>query len=284
MGLARNAVPILVAAVVVGTADSGQAKSNVSWNWGTNGSGACIAVDGVNKYFTPTNCQITLGPWWSAKAVGLTTKWIPCNSTYYNNLEAWNYEKLSGATPIHGIYGIAYQTNSGAFTWDDFDIWRPIQLQSNTPASPGSGGVGLQNWSLDTKSFQGAVACLNADSPTKPSSDAAAGAPKRLYDFAAWETVLDETRDRRRVVKQVVLEEGKTQSFRLNCPAGTIRSGGVDYGVGHATQQQPDPKKASKTDVRFSASPLRGGAEIRVKPNKLTYPTVVQLSMVCRRK
>lgn len=272
----------LVIAAVVMSATAAEAKSNASWNWGTNGSGACIAVDGVNKFFTPTNCQITVGPWWSAGGVKLTTKWIPCNSTYYYNLEAWNYEKLSGATPIHGIYGIAYQSDSSAFTWDDIDIWNPIQQQKNTPADPGSGGVGLQNWNVATRHFQGAVACMNADSPTKPTAATAAAAAKPRYDFGEWETTIRFGKDRLVLVRQLVLDEGKALKLDLLCPSEMVRSGGVDYGFGHAIARRPDRDVAEKTDIDYKAEPKKRGAEVRLTPNRLPYPTVVQLSMACK--
>lgn len=281
MKIIARSLPIVFAAAVM-AATSAEAKSNTTWNWGTNGSGSCIAVDGVNKFFTPTNCQITVGPWWSARGVALTTKWIPCNTAYYNNLEAWNYEKLSGAVPIHGIYGIAYQSDSSAFTWDDFDIMLPLQNQKNTPASPGSGGVGLQNWNTATRHFQGAVSCLNADSPTKPTT-ARATSPNLVYDFGEWETTIRLDENRVRLVRQVALAEGKRLDVRLRCPAGMVRGGGVEYGYGHAVEERPHPDVAATTDIEFTASPQRGGANVRLKPNRLGYPTVVQLAMTCKR-
>jgi hypothetical protein len=278
MRTAILALPALAIACAVSSA-----KADESYQWFSDGPGACIAYMDSDDYFVPINCVEIVGPWWSfTGAAQNTTQYLFCDEQNWLSLQGWNEISRSETLSLQRD-GIAYQTTGNYFTWSYLTL---DSYGFGTPENPGDGIIALVNWDPTHRYVQGALGCT-AGEPLIEAGDtdrqASSGRPVR-YDFGEWSRISGKRGDdRRKVTRRVALTEGAKKNVQLMCPTGMVRAGGLEQAIGHTVKEAPDAKRAALTDVAIAAKPRRKGVMVTLEPNKLPYQSVAQLSIECLR-
>lgn len=286
MPLILRAVGALAALALAAVASgvTRPALANSSSNWGTDGSGACVALTGVapESSYVPTDCVVVVSPWLGLSKLSTEVVGLSCPDDHPYSLEAYDAAGLG----LDDVEGIAYQSTSSHVSWN------LVVMEANPPTAPdeetgtpGTSSVGVFNWEVESHHYQAAAGCVSDWPPTKPaSSDARSAAkPKVVYDFDEWKQAVkrEEGHGRARLVRQVKLRAGETRRVKLACPVGSVRMGGLDHAVGHAVVEEPDPQRARRTRVDVFAQPTQRGAIVTLEPKRLAYPTVVRLAIEC---